>query len=181
MLQANAHASRRHRLGSVRLLVAGLCFACLPWVVTECLHASELTRVATSPLPGPPTSALHTRLASHHGQPVLINFWASWCEPCRQEMPSLQRLASRWRERGLVVITVAVADNRQRVETFLAENALQLTVVDDREQLISRACGARVLPSTLVLDRRHRIRWRAQGAIDWDSPAIDQTLQPLFK
>ncbi len=112
--------------------------ACLPWVGTGGLYAAEWTRVA-APLPAHADSPLHSLLAAHHGQPVLINFWASWCEPCRQEMPSLQRAASRWHERGLAVITVAVADNRKQVETFLAENALQLAVIDDREQLISRA------------------------------------------
>lgn len=96
-------------------------------------------------------------------------------------MPSLQRLAERWRALGLAVITVAVADQRSRIADFLSENELQLAVVDDRERIVSRAWGARLLPTTVVLDRRHRIRLRGEGAIDWDSPAIDQTLQPLMK
>lgn len=145
------------------------------------MHAHALAQVAARPLPIPADTPLHALLASHRGQPVLINFWASWCEPCRQEMPSLQRLADRWRARGLAVITVAVADQRQQVDTFLSENALQLVVIDDREQFISRAWGARMLPSSLIIDCRHRIRLRGQGAIDWDSPAIDKTLQALLK
>lgn len=141
--------------------------ACLPWACAGGAHAAELTRVADAiPLPGQADDRLHALIVSHQGQPLIINFWASWCEPCRQEMPSLQRLAGRWRERGLAVITVAVADSRKASETFLSENALQFAVIDDRDQRLSRAWGAHVLPSTVILDRRHHIRLRGHGAID---------------
>ena len=175
------HQPRRCRRGPSARLLAGLCLAWLAWLFPESLYASGLTRVATAPLPGPTDGPLPALIASYRGQPVIISFWASWCEPCRQEMPSLQRLAERWRALGLAVITVAVADQRSRIADFLSENELQLAVVDDRERIVSRAWGARLLPTTVVLDRRHRIRLRGEGAIDWDSPAIDQTLQPLMK
>lgn len=96
-------------------------------------------------------------------------------------MPSLQRLAARWQGRGLAVITVAVADNTRQVEDFLWEIGVTLPVIHDHAQGLSRPWRARVLPTTLILDRQHRIRLRGQGAIDWDSPAIDQRLHPLFK
>lgn len=124
---------------------------------------------------------LNAAVAAAKGRPVIVNFWASWCEPCRDEMPSLQRLSERWRDQGLVVITVAVADHLSQANKFLSENAIQLPVIDDGAQIISRAWGARVLPGTVVLDRRHRIRLRGEGAIDWDSPAVDQHLQQLLK
>lgn len=122
-------------------------------------------------------------LARHKGQPVVINFWATWCEPCREEMPSLARLAARWQAKGLTVLTVAVADNAKRVEEFLWEtlpDKQTLPVLHDREQTISRAWGARVLPTTVVLDRRHRIVARGIGAIDWDAPAIEKQLKTLI-
>ncbi len=122
-------------------------------------------------------------LAQHKGKPVLVNFWATWCEPCREEMPALARLAARWQAKGLTVLTVAVADNDKRVEDFLWETLPEnqkLPVLHDREQTISRAWGARVLPTTVVLDRRHRIVLRGLGAIDWDAPAIDKQLKTLL-
>lgn len=140
-----------------------------------------MSPVVAAPPPGASDGPLATLIASYPGQPVIISFWASWCEPCRQEMPSLQRLAERWRARGLAVITVAVADQRSQIAAFLSENELPLAVVDDRERLVSRTWNIRLLPSTVILDRRHRIRLRGEGAVDWDSPAIDQTLQSLLK
>lgn len=144
-------------------------------------RAGELASVVEKVPPRKADSRLHEQLAMHRDRPVLINFWATWCAPCREEMPSLQRLATRWKDKGLAVITVAVADNRERADGFLWEIDVTLPVIHDPAQGLSRPWRARVLPTTLILERRHRIRLRAQGAIDWDSPAIDQQLQTLFK
>lgn len=141
--------------------------------------AADLKRVPARPLPQSTDQRLHALLAAHRGQPVVINFWATWCEPCREEMPSLQRLADRWRERGLVVITVAVANRPKQVEDFLRDNAIRLPAIDDREKLISHAWDVRALPATVILDHHHRMRLRGLGPIDWDAPAIDKKLQAL--
>jgi len=95
-------------------------------------------------------------------------------------MPALQRLSDRYRSLGLAVITVAVADRIRTAERFLVDHDVRLPLVDDHAQMISRAWGVRVLPATLVVDRRQRIRLRAQGVIDWDSPAIARQLQSLL-
>lgn len=144
---------------------------------------AALKPVAPRAIPAAADARLSQALARHKGQPVLINFWATWCEPCREEMPALGRLAARWQAKGLTVLTVAVADNEKRAEEFLWEvlPAKQtLPVLHDREQTISRAWGARVLPTSIVLDRRHRIVMRGIGAIDWDAPAIDKQLHTLL-
>jgi thiol-disulfide isomerase/thioredoxin len=138
-----------------------------------------LKPVAAQTLPKSNDPRLKQALGQHKGKPVLVNFWATWCEPCREEMPALARLAARWQAKGMAVLTIAVADNDKRVEDFLWEilpGEQVLPVLHDREQTISRAWGARVLPTTVVLDRRHRIVLRGQGAIDWDAPAIDKQL-----
>ncbi len=125
-------------------------------------------------------AGLDGALAAHKGKPVLVNFWATWCPPCREEMPALGRLAQRWQAKGLVVHTVAVADKAKDVEDFLWEISTELTVQHDRDQSISRAWGARMLPTTVVLDRRHRVVLRGTGAIDWDAPAVDKQMQSLL-
>ncbi|MDO8787385.1 MAG: redoxin family protein [Sulfuritalea sp.] len=145
--------------------------------------ATALKPVAAQALPASADARLTQALALHKGKPVLLNFWATWCEPCREEMPALARLAERWQAKGLTVLTGAVADNAKRVEDFLWETLPEkqtLPVLHDREQTISRAWGTRVLPTTVVFDRRHRIVLRGQGAIDWDAPAIDKQLTTLI-
>jgi thiol-disulfide isomerase/thioredoxin len=143
-------------------------------------YAGDLASVSARPLPKSEDRRLHEAIAAHAGKPILINFWATWCEPCRQEVPALQRFAERWRARGLVVLTVAVADPKQRAADFLWDNQLELPVIADPAQSLSRPWGARAVPTTLVLDRRHRVRLQGQGAIDWDAPALDRQFQPLF-
>ncbi|MCX7149151.1 MAG: TlpA disulfide reductase family protein [Rhodocyclales bacterium] len=145
--------------------------------------AAGLKPVAPRSVPVTADSRLAQALAQHKGKPVVVNFWATWCEPCREEMPSLARLSSRWRAKGLTVLTVAVADNAKRGEDFLWEtlpDQQTLPVVHDREQTISRAWGARMLPTTLILNRQHRIVAHGMGAIDWDAPAIDKQLTTLI-
>lgn len=135
----------------------------------------------------PPPSAdkrLTEVLAQHKGKPVLLNFWATWCEPCREEMPSLARLAARWQAKGLVVQTVAVADNPAKVKDFLWEVLPEgdaLPVLHDREQAISQSWAVRMLPTTIILDKGHRIVLRGQGAIDWDAPVIEEQLRTNLK
>lgn len=153
-------------------------FAATPAAVPA---AASLKPVTPRALPATADARLARVLASHKGKPVLVNFWATWCPPCREEMPSLARLAARWQARGLVVQTVAVADNEKLVEDFLWEVSAELPVLHDREQTISRAWSARVLPTTVVLDRAHRVVAHGTGAIDWDAPAIDKQLQTLLK
>jgi thiol-disulfide isomerase/thioredoxin len=143
--------------------------------------AAELLAVPGSHRPQITDRRLLAALAPHRGHPVVINVWASWCEPCREEMPALQRYVQRWQERGLAVITIAVADNATRARDFLWDIDVDLPVLDDHDQTLSRSLGARALPTTLVLDHRHRIRLRAQGVVDWASPGVDAQTQSLFK
>ena len=174
------------RSSPLRLLFLALALATLALGLTPGLaHSAELVTglvvVPAGPLPKSADRRLHDALATQQGRAVVINFWASWCAPCSEEMPALQRLSERWRDRGLSVITVAVADNPTNVEDFFWEISADLPVVSDHEQVISRSWSARALPSTVILDRRHRIRLRGQGPIDWDAAAIDEQLKTLFK
>ena len=163
-----------------RLLAAVRIVAALAFCATQA-NAAELLATNEAAPAKAQNKQLHDAIAAHKGHPVLINFWASWCEPCREEMPALQRLAKRWQARGLTVITVAVADSPRQVSDTLEKLNVQLPVIHDPEQQIIPRWGVSFLPTTLILDARQRIRLRGQGAIDWDAAAIDRQLQPLFK
>ncbi|MBI4983887.1 MAG: TlpA family protein disulfide reductase [Rhodocyclales bacterium] len=120
-------------------------------------------------------------LAQRAGSPVIVNFWAPWCEPCRDEMPALQRLADRWRPRGVTVVTVVVSERGGTAGKFLWDAGVTLPLLRDPEQAVARAWGVQALPTTLILDRRHRVVARARGAIDWDAAPIDAHLQKLLQ
>jgi thiol-disulfide isomerase/thioredoxin len=120
-------------------------------------------------------------LASFAGRPVVVNFWASWCEPCRTEMPALARLSERLAAQDVAVLTVAVSDRDSDAARFMREAGLSLPVLHDRDQRISRAWGARMLPYTVVLDSRHRIVARAQGVVEWDAAAVVERLRRLLE
>ena len=119
-------------------------------------------------------------LADLRGRAVLINFWASWCEPCRQEIPSLQRLAAS-RAQELTVLTVNFKDAPRSAEQFMAQTDLQLPVVSDRDGARARQWGVRVFPSTVLIDSQGVVRSTVRGAIDWMGPAAQQIIQPLLK
>ncbi|MDZ4254227.1 MAG: TlpA disulfide reductase family protein [Sulfuritalea sp.] len=173
------------RRGCLRLAAAQplICLLAPTPAVAAAAESAVLKPVVPRSVPVGADRRLAQLLAQHRGKAVVINFWATWCEPCREEMPGLARLAARWQARGLVVLTVAVADNAKRVDDFLWEtlpDKQTLPVLHDREQTISRAWGARVLPTSVVLDRRHRVVLRGMGAIDWDAPVIDRQITRLI-
>lgn len=159
------------------VLRAGRLTACLLALCSAPLCAAALTPVEPTALPQGGDANLAARLASYAGRPVLVNFWASWCEPCREEMPALQALA----DSGVVVLTIAVADRDADARRFLDQAGVALPLLFDREQRISKAWGVRLLPYTVVLDRRHRVVARAQGVVDWNASAVREQLQRLMR
>jgi len=120
-------------------------------------------------------------LAQSKNSPVIVTFWASWCEPCRDEMPALQRLSDRWRSRGLRVITIAVADKPERASDFLMKISANLPFVLDPDQIIARDWGVYMLPVTFVLNRQHRIVASGRGTIEWDTAPVEEQLQTLLQ
>jgi thiol-disulfide isomerase/thioredoxin len=144
-------------------------------------HAAGLVVDPARPAVVVPDNQLTELLIQRKDSPVILNFWASWCDPCRAEMPSLQRLGQRWRDRGLSVLTIAVADKPGRSTQFLWDTGVLLPLLEDPDQATARALGVKTLPTTLILDRAHRVVARGRGAIDWDAAAIDKQLQELLR
>ncbi len=129
-------------------------------------------------LPG--TDGRVHRLADYRGKVVLVNFWASWCEPCREEMPSIERLRRSLRGKPFVVLAVNVGEGAQAARRFADAVQLGSALLLDRDGATARAWGARALPSTFVIGPDGTIRYRYVGALDWSSPAVRGAITGLM-
>lgn len=118
-------------------------------------------------------------LASLRGRVVLVNFWATWCAPCVEEMPALARLRERLGPRGLEVIAVNQGEMPERVKAFMQRSGLDLPVVLDRDKDVAKAWKVRALPTTFVIDARGRIRLHAEGELD-TGEALESAIAPLL-
>ncbi|SDY61838.1 Thiol-disulfide isomerase or thioredoxin [Jannaschia faecimaris] len=110
-------------------------------------------------------------LSMYHGQVVVLNFWATWCAPCREEMPSLQALQEAMGDRDLEVVTVAFGrHNPVAMEKFWADTGItSLPLHIDPASEMARGLGVRGLPHTFILDRDGRILAQLIGEADWDA------------
>lgn len=114
------------------------------------------------------------------GQVVLVNFWATWCPPCIEEIPSLQRLYRRLGPQGLEILAVDVGESVEVMQRFLADKPVDFPVLMDRDGEALRRWGVYAFPTTLVVDRRQRLRYAVFGAFDWSSDEVIETLRPLL-
>lgn len=111
------------------------------------------------------------RLAERRGRVVALNFWASWCQPCREEMPSLELMAQRHEAEGLDVVAVNFKEGGGTIRRFLEATPLDLPVLRDADGLVARSFGVRVFPSTVFIGRDGRAAFTVVGAADWtDEP-----------
>jgi thiol-disulfide isomerase/thioredoxin len=119
-------------------------------------------------------------LTALRGRPVLLNFWATWCDPCREEMPSLQALARRHESDGLAVLMVNYRESESTIRRFLERTPLALPVLLDRDGSAARAWTSRVFPTTVLIDRSGRPRHQVVGAVDWAGDDARQWLHELL-
>jgi len=120
------------------------------------------------------------KLADLRGKAVLINFWASWCEPCRAEMPSLQTLAEFYGPDKLVVLAVNFKEGVYATQRFVERSKLQLPVLLDPFGETARQWGATAFPTTILIGADGRVRGMVRGEMDWLSPQAAKTVEPLL-
>lgn len=110
------------------------------------------------------------RLRDFRGRVVLLNFWATWCEPCREEMPALDTLARELGPRGLAVVGVNFKEPRPKVEAFVQEHGLRFPMLLDAEGRTGNRYQIFALPVTFVVDRRGSLVGTVLGIRDWVGP-----------
>ena len=119
-------------------------------------------------------------LSSYRGKPLLINVWASWCEPCRAEMASLERLAWGEDAKAFAIIGVSTDDYRDRATSWLNQSNATISHYLDHDLQLETMLGARRLPLTVLVNARGVIVEKVYGAREWDSPAELSRLRAAF-
>jgi thiol-disulfide isomerase/thioredoxin len=140
------------------------------------------------PWPGGPAPPLVLRdlagaahdLAGYRGHVVVVNFWATWCEPCKDEMPSFRRLRARLAGRPVVVLAVNYGEAPARVEAFLRDVPVDGPVLLDAGQEAARAWRVRLLPASFVVGPDGRPRHGVLGELDWGSDAAVHAVASLL-
>lgn len=114
------------------------------------------------------------------GKVVVLNFWATWCGPCKEEMPAFERLRQQLDPERFALLTITTDMQRDGIKHFLTNLHVQLPVLFDENQDVSHAYLVRALPTTVFIDRQGMLIGRAVGPRDWDAPNAVQALQSLM-
>jgi len=120
-------------------------------------------------------------LADYKGKVVLVNFWATWCEPCRAEMPSIERLKSSLAGKPFAVLGVNLAEPLSRIEKFTAALPLSFPLLRDRDGDVAKAWRAKVLPASFLVGRDGRIRYYVYGELDWAAEPVRARVAELLR
>ena len=120
------------------------------------------------------------KLQGQRGKPMLVNFWATWCAPCREEMPAMERLYIKHRERGFVLLAVSVDTDAAVVKPFLERYKLTFPVALDAKMDLANAYGVRALPASFLIDRNGYLTALALGPRAWDNRAAHTLVEGML-
>ena len=118
-------------------------------------------------------------LTSLRGKVVLVNFWATWCEPCVTEMPSLQRVRDQLAP-GFEVLGVNYQEGPARIKAFIDKSGITFPVVRDTDGAVAKAWGARIFPASYLVDRAGHVKHVLIGGADWTGPQLVSTIRALL-
>jgi cytochrome c biogenesis protein CcmG, thiol:disulfide interchange protein DsbE len=118
-------------------------------------------------------------LSQFKGQVVVLNFWATWCPPCIEEMPSLVQMQQRMKAKGVTVLAVSVDVDQSNYQRFLRDHNVDLLAVRDADQKSNTLYGTFKFPETYVIDRNGIMRRKFIGAVDWTEPDVIEYLGKL--
>jgi thiol-disulfide isomerase/thioredoxin len=120
------------------------------------------------------------RLTDYRGKWILMNFWATWCPPCRMEMPSLDQLQKKFKDEPLSVVTVNVQQNNPTIRQFQRNYGFTLPVLLDKSGKVAKAYGVVGLPETWLITPREEPVAKIDGPLDWHSKPVRHAFEKLF-
>src|SRR5437899_12294000 len=120
-------------------------------------------------------------LGDFHGQVVVLNFWATWCPPCVEETPSLERFAEKAKPLGVVVLGVSVDTDLEALQKFVADYHLTFPIARDPSRALPARYGTFQFPETYILDRNGRVAEKIISNDDWDDPRMLSFVEALAR
>lgn len=121
------------------------------------------------------------RLGDFRGKLLMLNFWASWCVPCREEMPALERLYRKYKDNGFVLLGVNLQDDKNRAAAFIKELKITFPTAFDPDGEVGRLYGAWGLPATYLIDANGIALARAWGPANWFSPGARELIEKILE
>lgn len=175
----------RQQLGVVAIVlvvIAGLGFAITRALGPELHPLGAGTRAPDFHAVTLDTPARQQSLADYKGKVVLVNIWATWCQPCRVEIPSIERLYTTYGPKGLNVVAVSVDDpgSESAIRAFVHDMGMTFQVLHDPSGQIERAYQVTGYPETVIIGKDGVIRKKMAGAVDWDSEGNRRLIERLL-
>jgi len=171
------------RSGIGRSLRIVLCALLFPVLLASCSQAPSKPEVG-KPAPDFTLQTLDgktLRLGDLKGKVVFVNLWATWCPPCREEMPSMVRLYNFMRTRGVEILAVSEDNDREALRAFVEKYRVTFPVLPDENKRIYNLYRATGVPETHLIDRSGVLRSSTIGPFDWTSPDVVRTVEALLR
>ena len=157
-----------------------LVLLCLAFLLTACSQPQP-PQVATVGSPAPDFTLTDTKgktwqLAELRGKVVFVNFWATWCPPCREELPAMQKVHGFMPEDRFVMLTILSNDEPAFAEALAAKIGATFPILTDPQNTAAQAYGITGVPETFIIDKQGILREKFIGALQWDSPQAMEML-----
>jgi peroxiredoxin len=151
-----------------------------PYRALDLIRPSRAQAAKDFSVPTPNGKTL--RLADYRGKVVFLNFWATWCPPCREEMPAMERLYQRYKDKGFVVLAVSMdSEGGPIVVPFVKERGLTFPIGVDPKMALADRYGVRALPSSFLVDRKGNVAALALGPREWNGKAAHALIESLLQ
>ncbi len=165
-------------------------FSLLLFASSTSLAADQLADVSVASQTARPSAPdfvlekLHggkARLADYKGKVILLNFWATWCVPCRVEMPGMETVWQKYKDQGFLILAVSVDEgSRERVETFSRIMNLSFPILLDPDSEVSDLYQVSTMPTSFLIDANGKISSRIIGTEEWSSPESIKLVEDLL-
>lgn len=137
--------------------------------------ASEVTDFALLNLNGK-----EVEISSFRNKVVLLNFWATWCGPCKKEMPAMEKLYGKYKERGFVILGIDYMEKKDKAINFMKKMNLTFPILLDPKGSVAKLFNVYAIPSSFLIDKKGRVRGIAYGAREWDDHGALEIIEQLL-